>query len=168
MKSNTDSSASVSVNNILPNCSSQVCFSHYTYMVVLTVTAEVYPHWSPSAALMLLSPFCFLSMCLSPRQAQVLSSFMAEGVMWIVKGTLLLTEEAVISYTDMICKGQKHLNLSKQYYKNVYVAAVISHHEVRLCEDPPELLGLHVLWVTGDGFQYLVKKIKTRRMRCKH
>lgn len=35
-----------------------------------------------------------------------------------------------------------------------------SHHEVWLCEDPPELLGLHVLWVTGDGFQYLVSKMK--------
>lgn len=33
-----------------------------------------------------------------------------------------------------------------------------SHHEMRLRKDPPELLDLHVLWITSDGFQYLVKK----------
>lgn len=37
---------------------------------------------------------------------------------------------------------------------------VISHHKVWLREDPPELLGLHILRVTRDGFQYLVKKRK--------
>lgn len=38
-------------------------------------------------------------------------------------------------------------------FQTMYVAvcvcvSVTSHHEVWLCEDPPELLGLHVLWVT--------------------
>lgn len=33
-----------------------------------------------------------------------------------------------------------------------------SYHEMRLREDPPELLGLHVLWIASDGFQYLKKE----------
>lgn len=31
----------------------------------------------------------------------------------------------------------------------------VTHHEVRLCENPPQLFSLHVFWVTGDCFQHL-------------
>lgn len=44
----------------------------------------------------------------------------------------------------------------------MHVCFFISDHEVWLCEDPPELLGLHVLWVTRDGFQYLLKRQNDR------
>lgn len=44
--------------------------------------------------------------------------------------------------------------------EDVLFFSVISYHEMWLCEDPPELLGLHILWVTRDGFQYLIEKRK--------
>lgn len=73
----------------------------------------------------------------------MLSSFEAEGVTWI------LTQKAIIPHTN------KHVLRGRHVQQNVWCVSVKSHHEVWLCEDPPELFGLHVLWVTGEGFQYL-------------
>lgn len=39
----------------------------------------------------------------------------------------------------------------------------MAHHEVWLCEDPPEFLGLHVVRVTGDCLQYLQDKRRERK-----
>lgn len=80
----------------------------------------------PATVLLLLT---LLSLCMSvpaqrgsPSSAQVLSSFAAQGV---------------CSPGDQI--GERVCLCACVF--------VISHHEVWLCEDPPELLGLHILRV---------------------
>lgn len=78
------------------------------------------------------------------HQAQVLSSFEAWGVMWIVRKSHSLTLSHIQTTSHDLLREE----------------CVISHHEVRLCEDPPELLGFQVFWVTGDSFQYLKEKLK--------
>lgn len=95
----TQFSVSISFNNILPN----VCFSHLSNKhddiegQLLYIHSEAPQHIFSSAlptALMLLTLF-FLCMCLSlpkgsPSSAQVLSSFVAQGVIWLVKRALPL------------------------------------------------------------------------------
>lgn len=65
----------------------------------------MYPHSKQTEALMLRSLLSFF-WCIHPRlrahQAQILSSFVTEGVMWFVKGRLLLTQQTIITLTSML------------------------------------------------------------------
>lgn len=136
----------MSFNNIHPDCSST--FRSASAITVISYCVHTAAGWSSSA--------------LSAAIAQVLSSFVAKGVMWIVKRSLLLTLWAVFSHTSQ-CALHAQTN-KKICGNNVHVALCVfccfltSYHEVRLSKDPPELLGLHVLWVTRDGFQYLLRR----------
>lgn len=92
-------------------------------------------------------------------KAQVLSSFVVKGVT-SAENNISNTVGADVTPWGKIC-------ICTPTWSNdtctVRAEFAFLYHEMRLCEDPPELFGLHVLWVTGNGVQHLMwNAIKTK------